>query len=305
MKQRSLEFGFYPDPLEINVGDMNIRTLPHHEEAVSELRDVPNIDNGWFFAPRQQTRNFMSGQTYEKPYSKRVFELPKTHIITHRSTDSDDHLAFHIWSLSFFLGIRLTGTEAGFLDATPLRPHTLTDFVLHGDGLAASVALAERFWTDNRSALHRSKRFAAAVHALFLAQYPLALEYERFIYLYTALDACYALVADMNPPKKPIPHGDRAAWLCRSFGMAVPAWAVSSGKKGAQVAALRNDALHEALYMGEPFGFAVHGVGIDQNLTLELKALISRFLVALVGASSAAYVQAPTNTRQRYPLRIT
>ena len=48
------------------------------------------------------------------------------------------------------------------------------------------------------------------------------------------------------------------------------------------MSALRNDALHEALFMNEPLGFAVLGGGIGENITLEMEALVCRLLVALI-----------------------
>ena len=304
MTENSLDFGFYPAPLDFDAGEITIRSLPDRETIAAYLRDEAGVDNDWIYAPSRRSREVMTGAVHKKPYSARVFGLPKTHTITHRCADDEDHLAFHIWSLSFFTGLRLTATEAGFLDATPLKPGKLIDFVLLGDSLPVSVDLAEQFWKANRAAPRQPSRFAAAIHALFVAQYPPALQFERFLYLYTALDACFALAAELNPPSRRVPHAGRAAWLCERFGMQVPAWADPGSPSGVEVATIRNDALHEALYMGEPLGFALHGVGTSQNLTLELESLICRFLVALIGAPTADYVRSSINTRQRHGLRL-
>lgn len=56
--------------------------------------------------------------------------------------------------------------------------------------------------------------------------------------------------------------------------------------------------------MGEPLGFALHGVGTNQNLTVEMTALICRLLVALVGGADNEYVRMQTDTYQRYILRL-
>lgn len=302
MTKNSLDFGFYPGPLDIDAGEIAIRSLPDRKSIAADLRDEARIEKDWIYGPAERSQDFMTGAVHEKPYSARVFGLPKTHTITHCCADDEDHLVFHLWSLSFFAGLRLTATEAGFLDATPLKPGKLVDFVLLGDNLPASIDLAEHFWKANRTTPRQPSRFAAAVHALFLAQYPPALQFERFLYLYTALDACFALAAEVNPPSRRVPHADRAAWLCQRFGMQVPSWADPGNPSGAEVVTIRNDALHEALYMGEPLGFALHGNGTSQNLTLELEALICRFLVALIGAPSADYVRSSVNTRQRHGL---
>ena len=78
----------------------------------------------------QQTQHFPSGRITDRTYAARIFGLPKTHSITHAAPDSVDHVEFHVWGLSFFTGMRLTTTEAGFVDATPIKPGKLVDFVL-------------------------------------------------------------------------------------------------------------------------------------------------------------------------------
>jgi hypothetical protein len=204
--------------------------------------------------------------------------------------------------LSFFTGMRLTATEAGFVDATPIKPGELVDFVMLGRGLVDALDLAEAFWTGHRSTPDRARLIAAAVHALFLGQNSQHLQFERFILLYTAFDACFALAKAIKRPARTIPHASRVKWMCDAFGMLTPAWADPAS--GVEVASLRNETVHEALFMGEPLGFAIHGTGTNQNLTLEMQALICRFVVALLGAESCDYVRSPVNTRQRHGLSL-
>jgi hypothetical protein len=234
----------------------------------------------------------------DKPYPSRVFGLPKTHTLTHAAADSAEHLDFLIWALSFFVGMRLTATDAGFLDATPIKAHKLVDFVLSGHEYEAALGHAEAFWQANKSHPMRARRWAAAVHALFIAQYPAALQFEEFIYLYGALDACFCLAKDFHAtPAKGFGHGQRMSWMCGLFGMPVPAWADPTAGQS-PVSIIRNATLHESLFMGAPLGFALHGIGTSQNLPLEMQALICRFLVALIGDQNAAYVRTKVDTRQ-------
>jgi hypothetical protein len=87
--------------------------------------------------------------------------------------------------------------------------------------------------------------------------------------------------------------------------MATPSWAASAARRSSVVADLRNATLHEAVFVGAPLGFALHGVGTNQNLTLEMKALACRLQVALLGAPHASYVRSAVTTRQRQGLRLT
>ena len=56
--------------------------------------------------------------------------------------------------------------------------------------------------------------------------------------------------------------------------------------------------------MDAPLGFAVHKEGSNQNLTLEMSALVCRLLVALIAGDGADYVQSPVNTRQIHGLDL-
>ena len=132
------EFGFYPYPLQIKTGPVTISAHSDLEQIASDVLASGGIERDWIYAPLQRVRNFMNGQIRECPYTTRVFGLPKTHSIEHAAATSEDHIEFHIRALSFFVGMRLTATEAGFLDATPLKPHKLVDFIPHGSSLTQS-----------------------------------------------------------------------------------------------------------------------------------------------------------------------
>jgi hypothetical protein len=299
MTAKRAEFGFWPNAVNLSAGQVCIDTLPNINVTVES---VMGVEDGWVYAPPQQVTTF-GGGVRTRPYPARVFGLPKTHCITLANSDGPDHIAFHLWVLSFFVGLRLTTTEAGFLDATSVRPGTLNDFVLLGNSLETAIEMAERFWVSNRHDPQRAKLFGASVHALFLAQNPRHLQFEEFVLLYTALDACYALAKLLNPSQCH-PHVKRVQWMCGLFNMPTPTWADTGAANGPAVAALRNATLHEALFVEQPLGFAVHGVGSNQNITLEMRALLCRFLVALIGGDKSDYVRTPTNTRQQHGLAL-
>jgi len=289
--------------LSLRSGDISVETRADFDETAVDFENWEGIEGDWIYPPPQREHTF-GGVVRELPYHSRVFGLPKTHIIAHEAADGSDRLRFHVWALSFFLGTRLTTTEAGFLDATPIKPGKLVDFHLSHAALLKAIALAEQFWIANSHDPVRAKRFVAAVHALFIAHRPQNLQFEQFIYLYTALDACYALAASIHPPIKKPSHSDRFDWMCNLFGMTPPGWALKTSGSTVQVAVLRNATLHEALFMDEPLGFAIHGVGTNQNLPLEMEALVCRLLVALIGGGTSIYVKSPVNTRMRYSLDL-
>ncbi len=243
-----LEFGYFPEPLNISSGPITVCQLADLALTIANVEGGDQLEQGWIYAPPQLVRN-LGGHVRQRPYSARVFGLPKTHAIAHASSEGQDHLAFHLWVLSFSTGMRLTATEAGFVDATPIKRGKLVDFVILGRGLPDALALAEAFWTDHRSTPERARLIAAAVHALFLGQNPQHLQFERFILLYTAINACSALAKAVKRPARVVPHSNRVKWMCDAFGMPTPAWADPAS--GAEVASLRNATVHEALFMGD------------------------------------------------------
>ena len=310
MTKLKKEFGFYPEPIRIDAAPVRVRPLSELTEVVESVHSCDLVQNDWVYAPCQEVRESVGGNTRMLPYSSRVFGLPHTHMIEHETAVDEEHLKFHVWALSFFLGMRLTTTEAGFLDSTPVKPAKLVDFVPIGASMVHAVELAESFWIANRRKPRNALRFEAAIHALFLGQYPQSLQFERFIYLYTAIDACYKLGESLgfwtnkHPSGRNISHSERIWHMCHGLRMPMPKWAKQSVRRKSEVSAIRNNALHEALFMDAPFGFAVHGASHPRSLTLEMRALVCRFLVALLGGVNASYVRSDVSSRQRQRLDL-
>ena len=94
--------GFYPEPLRIDAGPVSIRPLANLEAIVESVFAADEVEDGWIYAQPQQTRDVMSGEVRTVPYSALVFGLSRTHVIEHAAATGEDHLDFHVWSLSFF-----------------------------------------------------------------------------------------------------------------------------------------------------------------------------------------------------------
>ena len=300
MTVRKKEFGFYPKPLEIAAGPIRIRPLQEHDTIVDSILSCDRIHDGWIYAPLEQVGNAPRRELY----GARVFVLPMTHTIGHSVAIDDEHMEFHVWALSFFLGTRLSTTEPGYLDATPVEVGRLVDFVPLGQSLVRAAELAENFWMANRAEPQNAKRLEAAIHALFLSQYRQGLQFERFIYLYTAIDALFALAKSSRQPPQNLGHPDRIAWMCSEFGLTLPNWAANSGPGNAELPTIRNKTLHEGLFMDAPLGFALHGGGTNVDLTLEMTALVCRLLVALIGGNDQGYIGSRVDSRQRHGLNL-
>jgi hypothetical protein len=126
----SVKFGYYPEHCDVETDRFSVQTLPGHADSVANIASDPNVVKDWIYPGAQQQRDFMSGEISSMPYNARVFGLPKTHALTLHESKSQDDLDFVVWCLSFCVGMRLTTTEAGFLDATPIKPGKLVDFAV-------------------------------------------------------------------------------------------------------------------------------------------------------------------------------
>lgn len=303
MTPLNLAFGYFPRQLDISAGPVKISSHPELARMVSRVESSELVVDEWVYAPTI-FRHKPDGTKTRNPYPERIFGLPKTHLFSHAAADNEEHIAFHLWCLSFFVGMRLTSTDVGFVDATPIKEGVLCDFVLIGCNIEDCVSLAEAFWLGNRDVAERAKLVAAIIHALFLSKRPQHLQFERFSLLYSAIDACFALAKSFHPQQKAVPHAERIQWMCRIFGTPIPHWADQCEQARAEVADIRNQNVHEARFMGEPLGFALHGVGGNTNLNLEMEELLCRLLVGLLGNQLEDYVMTAVGTYQRCGLTV-
>lgn len=303
------EFGYYPRSCDLDTDRFSVRTLTTLQESIAAVTEDSCTVRDWIYSGAQGHLGIFSGKTRLMPYPARVFGLPKTHVLTlHQSTNSLD-LEFVVWCLAFFLGMPLTTTAAGFLDAAPTKPGKLVDFVLTRPGDESdAIGLALDFLNAEPADSRAPKRVAAVIHALFLSHYPQSLPFERFQYLYMALDGCFQLISAKGGAKPPRIHGERIQWMCAVFDIPVPDWATHVTAAPSSLSIVRNNAFHEGLFFGEPLGFSIYGgnqpAADPGNTPLQMQALVSRLLVAILGKPEASYVKSPVNTRQRHGLNL-
>lgn len=307
MTSLTCDFGFFPNLLVIASDQININTRDDFEKAVSATLGSTQVVSGWYYAAPAEILDIMSGRVTEQPYTSRVFGLPHTHSLTHANADGPAHLEFLLWCLSFFAGLRLTSREVGYLDATPVHTGRLVDFVCGRSWAEQALMRAEAFWQMHKGDRRTIKRIEGIVHALFLSQAPQSLAFERFFYLYMALDACFALTASIvATPTGHLTHAARLDWMCRQFGMSTPPWAQTAAGQGTEVSLIRNDTLHEALFFEEPLGFSPYEDRSADTLhvPLQMQALTCRLLVALLGVPDTDYVCSTLDSRSTHWLNL-
>lgn len=298
----SANFGYYPAQIDITTEHFSVSTLPTLIESINAVTNNFGMLKDWIYPGAQEVITLGAGVS-KMPYSARVFGMPKTHTLHLYGRLEKKDIEFVVWILSFFLGMRLTTSEAGFLDSTSTKPNKLVDFVLHKSGPQAAIQVALNFIHSNKGDTISLKRIAAIVHALFIAQNPQNLSFERFQYLYMSLDGCFASLWKAGDKRKPT-HSMRIKWMCDKFNIPVPPWA---GEQSL-IASLRNESFHEAIFFGQPLGFSSLLDSPDhpmpQNLTLQMEALICRLLIAILGVKDQAYITSPINSREMHALTI-
>jgi len=281
--KESIDFGFYPSDFDRASGSIAIETLPNLADKIRDVSGSEYVNGKWMYSPPAQIRDMLSESVKTMPYSKRVFGLPKTHRLSHANSQGPTHLPFLVFCFGFFAGMRMSDVEAGFLDATPIAPGTAHDMVWPSDSLLIGVEYANRFWTSHSANARIEAAMRGAIHSYFLSQTPTLLDYEQFIYLYTALEGCHwinSTVSGLEPRK--IPHDKRIKGLCEAFSIPTPSWAEL-------VAPHRHATLHEGLFFDEPLGFHVFG-GRHHDTPL--------------GMGTCDYVRSPVNTRQRHRVQV-
>lgn len=283
-----MQFGFYPRRYDRVVGPVEISTLPDLESKIEDIFKLQKRD--WIHAADAPIRN------------ERVFGLPKTHELRHTTISDENYLRFLIQCFGFLVGMRMSDSEAGFLDATPVKIGTANDIVWHADKLEAAVEQTDHEWGGHAANPRLLAAMRGTIHCYFISCTPSLLEYERFIYLYTAIEGCHYVHCTLRGTRPTsIPHSRRIEELCNALSMPVPPWAdATSG-----IVAHRNSTLHEGLFFDEPLGFQIFGgnktrTTADGWVLLEMQKLTSRFVVALLGMPKKPYVSSVTNDRQRH-----
>lgn len=295
--------GYYPDECDIQTGHIRLASLPDFASKVADVRSHPNTHNGWCYSPSQRNIDMMTGRETLLPQRSRIFGLPKTHVLEHASSNSPDHIDFLVWCIGFFTGFPLTALEYGCLDAAPVeRERTMNDFFVPEAALSDAIALSERYWRTYSSSTHprMPKRLTGIIHCLVLSQTPTSLPYERFMYSYMAIDACYRQTVEQEcfagrRIKREVKHAERAAWTCNRLGMPDPA---------IEVYELRNDTFHEALFFDEPLGFMSPKLEARQIIgtLMYMRNLVCRLVVALMDAPCRTYIESDPKTREPYDL---
>lgn len=292
----SILFGFLADTTSIawDGGASLIEPLATHAEVVADMQQDKCVFDGWCYPPLSSVKSGV-----DVPLIPMGFALPATHQLhLTASTATDEEANFMIALFGMLKGQRLQRPEWQHFYKAPID-RKLNDFSASNTQISKALDIASTFWRQNTAPEVRRLAFGAIHWHLFAQLYEH--QFERFNAQYMALDACHKLAQTMGlkdyPSKKnPPPHAKRASKLCDCTGVPKPIWVdPAAGQTVCALALRRNDLIHEAMYGGQPVGFAhpAEHTNMDRDLT----RLVARIFLRLLGIDNE-YTQSPCTTRQ-------
>jgi hypothetical protein len=286
-----VEFGFLANATAITWqgGANKIEPLAKHAEVVAAMQREIYVHDGWCYPPLSPVKSGVNA-----PLIPAGFALPATHQLHLSDTTADDEEAnFMIALFGLLKGQRLQRPEWQHFYKAPVASK-LNDFLATDAPISKTLDIATAFWRQYTPEV-RKLAFGALHWHLFAQLYEH--QFERFNAQYMALDACAELALATSfpgyPAKRPT-HAIRASVLCDCTGAPKPAWVDPFVPwKDCALARRRNALAHEAMYGGQPVGFAYPA---DHTLMeLELTGLVARIFMRLLGVRNE-YTDSPCTT---------
>jgi hypothetical protein len=175
-----------------------------------------------------------------------------------------------------------------------MKSHLFDFNEMNEESLRKAIEKSDEFYKNNKTDSKMIQRMNSIVHLLFMSRNRQLMDYEIFLYLYLALDTCYACMKQFKTTTKNIPHEKRVQWMCEHIRIQVPNWNISK---------TRNDLIHEGVFFDMPLGFSIFKDNNGENTLLKMEALICRIFVwLLVGEND--YVKSSITTQQKHRLDI-
>lgn len=291
----AIDFGFLEPATEVIWSAGSIEPLADHAQIVAAIKGHERRYGGWFYPPESPCQMDIR-EAKKRPAIAIGFSLPATHQLRlSEGFQDEDSASFFIAIFALLHGLRLQRDTWQHFMGCPTKCRALCDFVVGPREMVTALNIASTFWASHPDCTIRKLTFGALHWHLFAQLYEH--EFERFNAQYTTLDACWRLAVDLQLVENSGGHAGRPKRLAESLNILVPEWAeaMSPPGKGCPLSNQRNALVHEAMYAGEPIGFASTANAAD--LTLELTGFVARCWVRLIGINNE-YTQSPVSTRQ-------
>lgn len=238
-----------------------------------EFLDRLEEDNGWCYSPSVRGRTF--GQEPN---------------CTMSGVKSEDHGRFMVQCLSFLYGQKLFTLPCEYVDSVRLKRNDLGLFITNKNienGLIYCNELWNKHSDDDKTKFSTLlKRVFGIIHLLFMSISKKSLQFEQFIYIYMALDACFKHFFDVGliPENgKEVSHGQRLKIISELIGIGF-----SQSITEDHFRHTRNEVFHEGLYLGEPLGYPTKDK--EKNLLFAQNFLI-RVIFVVLGIKATGFLE--------------
>lgn len=165
----------------------------------------------------------------------------------------------------------------------PLVTGELVDFHSGINETLLFLECCEKFWSGHAQ-FGGAKTFKGIVHSFLLSQSYTHL-FEKFIFQYMVVDACYKLTEICSSKELHVRPYKRISWLSEKYNLNLPSWASIIKKEGSKgttsIAKIRNVLVHEGLWGGEAIGFAP--LPEEENIVRELVGFNARLIASMLG----------------------
>lgn len=275
-------FGLLIEPVWLPWSAGRIEPLQNHGSTVEGVLAHDRHYAGCLYPPLAGVTPD-SNESKECPAVPAIFGMPPTHELTLFDSPTDPAAEdFFIALFGMLKGLRLQREGWQHFYRCPTKRGALCDFYADNTEIATTLDQAAIFWRSHTDPLIRKLVFGAIHWHLFAQLYQH--EFERFNAQYTALDACWALAKEMlKVDAKGLGHADRPRTLATALGLLIPNWAapLAANQKACSLSVRRNALVHEAMYAGEPIGFAHSQT--ERGMETELTGFVARAIFALLG----------------------
>lgn len=190
--------------------------------------------------------------------------------------ESEEHGRFLVQCLSFLYGQKLFTRPCEYIESVRLKRDCF-GLGLNNESIKNGLIYCNKKWNeissfpDKNEQLKMKKRLFGIIHLLFMSYSDKALQFEKFMYLYIAIDACFRhLVKIGNIKDDNIKYAKRIDKIFEVSGIGF-----STAINKINFISIRTDLFHEGLFLDEPLGYRAKGGSF--NITF-----IQNYLVRLI-----------------------
>ncbi len=266
-----IPFGFLFDKVEVHFSHGSIVPTAKFEVIAKSISKLIYKD-GYLYPPLEQEIRINSDKGSKQTIfrSKRpahLFRLPPSHELSifpdKPETDvRKESAAFILYLLALLFQTRLQFSDWAFDGRISIHPESKRILASYPVILGNQLSHAYKLWSRWKNV--EQKRFLNILY-LFSRTEIYEWDWEKFLFQYVILDACWKMGKDLFQFKAK-KHSDRAAELYGHFGVKHP---ILDQIKN--LADLRNDLFHEASWhKGRPgqIGLGEHRVSYDPGIAL-------------------------------------